>query len=403
MRPAPRRRPWAPATRRSLRAIAALVAAAGLAALIAGCGGNGARARGASLTVLVRGLDNPRQLAIGAHGVLLVAQAGHGGTARCAKAPTTGTRICVGATGSIVRIAGGLAVPLRAGLPSVAGTDGAEASGPAGVAAAGRSVVFVVQDTHIGRTGANQFGAAGRRLGTLVSSTGAGRVRVIADLARFEATHDPDRGAGASSADDVIASDPYSVVAYRGGYVVADAAANDLLWVSPTGAVRVLAVFGVQHELAPAGVLGRVARRVAVQSVPTSVVVGPDGALYVGELTGFPFDRGYARVWRVVPGQAPTVYAKGFTNVSAIAFDHRGRLLVLELNRSGLRHTAAPGALIRVERSGGRTTLASAGLSWPTGLAVAADGTILIADHGASPASGAGAHGEILRLRLNGR
>ena len=36
-----------------------------------------------------------------------------------------------------------------------------------------------------------------------------------------------------------------------------------------------------------------------MQSVPTSIVKGPDGAYYVGELTGFPFQVGAARVWRL--------------------------------------------------------------------------------------------------------
>jgi hypothetical protein len=43
------------------------------------------------------------------------------------------------------------------------------------------------------------------------------------------------------------------------------------------------------------------------QSVPTSVALGPDGAWYVGELSGFPFTPGTARIWRIVPGHAPQV------------------------------------------------------------------------------------------------
>ena len=144
--------------------------------------------------------------------------------------------------------------------------------------------------------------------------------------------------------------------------------------------------------------MGRTARRVAVQSVPTSVAVGPDGALYVGELTGFPFAAGSARVWRIAPGQSPTVYATGFTNISALTFDRVGRLLVLEINRSGLRDATAPWALIRLDPGGRRTVLASGGLSSPTGLAVAPDGAIYVANHGSSPGSGSGAHGQVVRV-----
>ena len=69
----------------------------------------------------------------------------------------------------------------------------------------------------------------------------------------------------------------------------------------------------------------------------------------------------------------------------------------MEINRAGLRDTTAPGELIRIA-AGRRTVLASAGLSWPTGVAVAADGSILVANDGISPASGHGSHGEIVRV-----
>jgi hypothetical protein len=76
-----------------------------------------------------------------------------------------------------------------------------------------------------------------------------------------------------------------------------------------------------------------------MDAVPTTVAVGPDGALYVGELTGFPYPVGGARIYRVVPGEVvlgetPPIYADGFTNVIDIAFDHDGSLLVLELAKN---------------------------------------------------------------------
>jgi hypothetical protein len=373
------------------------ISIAGAALVIAGCGAAGPATHPQTAVVVARGLANPRQISFGPNGALYIAEAGDGGHARCAKDPSSGERICVGATGAIARLAHGVVTRIVSGLPSVAGAGGAESSGPADVIVSRGDPVFVIQDTQIDRAGANQFGEPGRLLGSLISAQTSGGLRVIADLARFEAAHNPDHGAGAASVADGIDSDPYSLAAYRGGYALADAAGNDLLWISASGAIRVLAVFPVQHEVAAAGVAAKSARRVTVQSVPTSVAVGPDGALYVGELTGFPFDPGYARVWRVVPGHAPTVYARGFTNISAIAFDRSGRLLVLEINRTGLRNNTAPGELIRIA-GGRRSVLASAGLSWPTGVAVAADGSILVANDGISPASGRGSHGEIVRV-----
>ncbi len=199
-----------------------------------------------------------------------------------------------------------------------------------------------------------------------------------------------------AAGDPALDSNPYALVAYRGGFAVADAAGNDLLWVSPAGAVSVLAVFPVQVEHVAAGVVGKKAQALAVQSVPTSVAVGPDGALYVGELTGYPFAVGKARIWRVVPGHRPTLYASGFTNISDIA--SRGQRPAGARDAAGgLRDSHTTGALIRLAPDGKRTLLLSHGLLFPTGLAVG-HGSIYISNDGVLPGSGAGAHGEIVSI-----
>ena len=75
----------------------------------------------------------------------------------------------------------------------------------------------------------------------------------------------------------------------------------------------------------------------------TSVAIGPDGALYVGELTGFPAPVGASRVWRIEPdarharcGVSPdcSVVAEGFTSIVDLAFDASGRLYVVELDEA---------------------------------------------------------------------
>ncbi len=102
---------------------------------------------------------------------------------------------------------------------------------------------------------------------------------------------------------------------------MADAAANDLLQVDADGTITTLAVFPSQMVDAPAELGMPEGSQMPAESVPTTVALGPDGAYYVGELTGFPFPVGKARIWRVVPGQHPTVYATGFTNIISLAFD----------------------------------------------------------------------------------
>ncbi|MGI8802633.1 MAG: ScyD/ScyE family protein, partial [Solirubrobacteraceae bacterium] len=191
------------------------------------------------LTVVAGGLANPRQLSVAADGALYVADAGNGGCAPCATDAETKQPICLGPTGSVLRIQGGRTTTVVGGLPSVASADGQQASGPADVVAVGNRLAVVVQDTHIDARGANRFGVGGRQLGRLVlAAAGSPAERSITDFAAYEATHNPDRGAGAAKPNR-IESDPYGLVAYRGGHAAATAAATIFL-VDPSGRIHPL-------------------------------------------------------------------------------------------------------------------------------------------------------------------
>ncbi len=122
-------------------------------------------------------------------------------------------------------------------------------------------------------------------------------------------------------------------------------------------------------------------------SVPTGVTIGPDGAIYVAELTGFPFTIGAARVYRIEPGFAPTIYATGFTNIADIAFGPDGRLYVLEADANGLNRPPPGGRLVQVKAGGGgpRKTIWDTGLIVPTGLEIGPDGTFYISNFSPAP------------------
>src|SRR5579884_2821526 len=353
------------------------------------------------LAVVASGLDNPRKLVVGAGGALYVAEAGSGGADKCFG--TGANAICVGRSGGVARIVNGRRTRVVSGLVSWANAAGERALGPAAVLTGRGSFDVLLDDDAVKPNGTNALGPDGRTAGDLVSVRPGRAPVVVADFAAFEAAHNPDHGAGpgAKLGNPPIDSDPYAMVRYRGGFAVADAGANDLLWVSPAGKISVLAVFPTQTEkLTPAmaKTLGAPATRrtIPVQSVPSSVAVGPDGAVYVGELTARPFISGIARVWRVVPGRRPAVYASGFTNISDVAFDGRN-LLVLEIADHGLYDAKSTGALIRVAPSGARTVLASDGLIDPTGLAVD-HGSIFVSNYGVFPSKGPGPHGEVVKL-----
>jgi hypothetical protein len=262
-------------------------------------------------------------------------------------------------------------------------------------------IYAVIQNSNIDpMTGEQTYGSGGALLGDLISAPlSGGPATPVASLGPYEAVNNPDGGAGQGPGDPPIDSDPYGVVAYNGGLAVADAAGNDILFVNAAGQISTLAVLPLIPEPTDGGT-------VMAQAVPTSLAVGPDGALYVGELGGAAGnDVGDVNVYRIVPGQAPTVYASGLTMIGGIAFDQAGRLLVLEIDTAGINDPStglpAPGALIRINGDGTRTTLASSGLVFPLGLAVASDGSVYTTDYGILPGSGGpipGLSGEVVQI-----
>jgi sugar lactone lactonase YvrE len=355
------------------------------------------------LTVQANGLNSPKHITFGPDGRLYVTESGVGDPAKKNCVPTFGdsgeaTTSCVGKTGAVVWIDGHTAVPVLSGLESVQEQDTGETVGPAAVTFTHGNLDVVMQDTDVapdgstGLPGGDEFGKV------VLAAKGSPRSswQLFPDLAAY-ATEHPQTDFGGSPGETANDSDPYDITPYRGGYAIVDAAANAVLWLSPAGQLSTLAHFPTLTETAPAGTLGPVAVTIAAQAVPTSVAVGPDGALYVGGLRGVPSLPGTADVYRVVPGQAPTLYATGFSAITDIAFDPQGNLLVLEYSVGGLLSPpTTPGALIRVSRNHPqtRTTLASAGLTQPTGLAVNGNGTIYVANNGDSAAP----LGEIVRI-----
>jgi len=135
-----------------------------------------------------------------------------------------------------------------------------------------------------------------------------------------------------------------------------------------------------------------------VQSVPTTVVRGPDGAYYVGELTGAPFPIGGASVHRVVPGEASEIYATGFTNIIDIGFGPDETLYVAEIVHDGLMSVFAPGsevppigAVLAVPPGGGLPVMVATGeqLMALGGLAAADDGSVYVTTNTLMPGAGA--------------
>jgi hypothetical protein len=385
--------------RAAVAALAPLVAVLAVPATMA----QAANRPAIKVSVVATDLNAPKHLAFGPGGLYVVESGagGKAGRANCVSGPGTEgakpTKYCVGLTGAIARVTSGGARSV-ARLPSVVEEDSGEALGGAGVSFAYHRIAVVFQDVLVRKDGRNRLPRPyGHVFGTL---TIQGRKRVVANLARFAARHPQSRySLGNVPGETAYDSDPYAVTAYRGGYAVADAAANSLLYVSTRGKIRLLARFPTRRETVPAGVLGPRKMTVDAQAVPTSVAVGRHGALYVGILRGVPSRPGTAYIYRVVPGHAPKVWARGLTAVTAIAFDRHGRLLATELSTGGLlAPPTVPGALVRISANGKVVrVLPVHGLFDPTGVAVGAAGVVYVSNFGASAAT-AKKPGEVLRI-----
>ena len=330
---------------------------------------HGASGGGGGLKVVAEGLDNPRGIGFGPDGALYVAESGSGGAGPCIPAGPEGEETCFGRTGAVTRITKRSQHRVLSGLPSVAEEGGVAATGPVDLGFSGWTGYLLLGNIGDPETRA-LFGPGARRLGKLLKVNLRG-IRAVADFPRFEAANDPDESAGTfPGGEPGINSNPNGLLVRKHSQLVADAGGNDLLKVDPKGRISVVAVFPPRLVPAPPGIPD-LPPELPMQAVPTSVVKGPDGAYYVGQLTGFPFPPGGANVFRVVPGHAPEVFAGGFTNIIDIAFDKRGRLYVLEIATDGLLNTPEgelpTGRLVRVNKDGSRTTLASEGLAAPGG------------------------------------
>lgn len=186
-----------------------------------------------------------------------------------------------------------------------------------------------------------------------------GKKQLVVNLARFERNHNPDSGitygvkgkvskcvAAALNAAEVpirytgaIDSHPYSVASLsHGAWAVGDAGGNDLLKVSASGHVSVLAVlprvpwvisaqFVAENGL-PDCVTGTT---YYVEGVPTDVEVGPRGGYFVSSLPGGDA-QGLGRVYYIAPNRHIfTKVGDGLNGATNLAVRADGTVYVAEL------------------------------------------------------------------------
>lgn len=332
---------------------------------------------GYALTFVTDEVNQPRHLSVGPDGAIYVANAGMGGD-NCVDVPLadgeTGTA-CMGNSGSITRIADGQAEVFIDGIPSLM-VDG-EGIGLHDIVITESGAVYGVMGFGLEFTPEVRadMGEAAAHFGHLVEIAADGSLTSIADILAYEAAEDQD-GNG-------IDANPYALVLDGDDFLVADAGMNTLMRVTLDGEISTVIVFPTQVVPAPPFIP---APEIPSESVPTHIIAGPDGNFYVGELTGFPFHPGSARVWMITPDGEATVHATGFTNIGALAFDSDGNLLVLEILAGGLlavdpenpQTTAA--RLVRVTADGNHQLIVGGaqGLAFATGMAIDGNGDLYV-------------------------
>jgi hypothetical protein len=317
--------------------------------------------------VIATGLDNPRGVAFDENGALYVVEAGRGGTGPCILA-SNNQNVCYGATGALTRVSGGTQQRVLTGLPSLAVPAGTAATGAHDIAIKNKNNVYLLIGLQAPPASRAQLGPAGEQFGTLVrANVQSGHWTPETDIAANEQKANPDGG--------VLDSNPYGLLQSGQGHVVADAGANALVNVGANKKTSTLTAFSPLPTAPPR------------QPVPTSVVLGPDGAYYVSLLSGAPFIVGAAAVLRVVPGQAPTVVVSGLTNVVDLAFRPQdGRLYVLEIAANAIPNFGT-GSLIRIEANGTQTPIGPS-LFAPGGLAFGPDGAAYVSVNSTLPGAG---------------
>ena len=323
---------------------------------------------------VMTGLANPRGLAWGPEGALYVAEAGRGGTGPCFI--VLGSTVCYGPTGGVSRLWHGEQERIVSDLPSwvITSNKSGQAEGPNGISFNGLGNAYVsigLEADPAKRNAAPELGGFGRLVHLLPSALSPGRGEgragsrweFAADLGQYESDVNPDCGDKDSN--------PYGVLAVPGGVIVPDAGANALVRIDANGTMSTLAAFSNNTTVPGVGCPAAATR----DFVPTSVVVGPDGAYYIGHLNGLAILPGSSNIWRLEPGGTPTPYCTGFTWIIGLAFDQSGNVYVLQFSDGPV--TNSGGSLLRVAPDCSRSTVVT-GLKNPTGVAVDNDGNVYV-------------------------
>ena len=312
-------------------------------------------------TIIASGLRQPRQLFYDKDGVLFIAEAGIGGDATLSTVATRTVQAGLTSRISMVDASGKQSIALE-GLPSTA-TGGAPNF-------AGASSLYVTADSYwIGiEYGPDLKGVTFPLFHHLAQiDRKTHRIKKLVD------TWTPAIEAKQPSPDDAFSNPTDLALAKDGTLYIADASANVLWsWTEKTG-MKLVAKWDIKDN-----------------PVPDTVAIGPDGDIYVGTLSGFPFKAGSARIERWSGGKLKQKY-EGLTMVTDVLVTKEGDIYATQYAEFGDKGPKPlSGKVVKIGKNGPETVMD--GLPSPYGLAQnPKDGSIVVSVMSAGDKDGKGA------------
>jgi hypothetical protein len=299
---------------------------------------------------VVTGLNNPRNLFLADDGTLYIAEAGSGGDEEVtgpfgpATAGLTAQISAVSPDGETTVVVPEL-ISMDAGFGQIEGP----------------TAVYVTEDSYwvaLG-LGPSESSFDGKLVEALVQiDIESGDVLQWADLSTFEDENNPD------GAEELVSNPADIAVAEDGTVYIADASANSVLTWTEADGLSLFAAWPGDDESA--------------QAVPTAVAVGPDGAVYVGFLSGFPFESGSARIEVYSPEGELQETFEGLTLVTDVLVTDAGDVYAVEM-ASGFGDTGYnpdSGRIVSVSADG--IEAVAEGLNIPYGFVQDAEGNFLV-------------------------
>lgn len=318
------------------------------------------------------GLNSPRHITFGPDGTLYIAEAGTGGDTKV-PSPAGGGEVNFGNTARVSIVdQDGTQNVLVDSLPSVI-DDFGQGQGVNQVILTDTTLWAVVGQ---GPTPENIPADGGVMTAVVVVDPESITIRDVIDLFAFEQENNPD------GTPDLASNPTEMVIASDGTIYIVDASANALLsWTEADGLQLVHAWEVDEMTAAP---------------VPSSLAIAPDDSLYVGFLTGFPFEPGTAKIEHWADGELVETF-EGLTLVTDVALDADGNLFAVQF-ADGFGATGFnpnTGSVVQVSADG--ITPIMTGLNLPYGIAQNPDGgEWFVTVNSAFSAPGSGA---VLRVR----